>query len=301
MELAFNENPRFTKWLASSGALHEQFVVIDVGVLGGENPRWRFFGDHLIVHGFDAIREVINELSQSNANSPNKTFHGYAIGNEDGERTFFFKPSNPTNSSFYDAPNPHVEARTVPIRRLDTLLKDKTIPKADFLKVDVEGFERDVFWGASELLSAGILGVESETNFNVSEIYPDTHFALIQATLLKHGLLVADLNFNRVRRAAYQDARKRRALPELPIEGAGRPATLNVLFCRDLTVERRGTFGYRGAPSPAAPSIDQVLKTIAIYELHGLNDIATDTAVMFAAELAQRLDVEHAISLLCEP
>ena len=129
MELAFNENPRFTKWLASSGALHEQFVVIDVGVLGGENPRWRFFGDHLIVHGFDAIREVINELSQSNANSPNKTFHGYAIGNEDGERTFFFKPRNPTNSSFYDAPNPHVEARTVPIRRLDTLLKDKTFRK----------------------------------------------------------------------------------------------------------------------------------------------------------------------------
>ena len=95
-----------------------------------------------------------------------------------------------------------------------------------------------MFWGASELLSGGILGVESETNFNVSEIYPETHFALIQATLLKHGLLVSDLNFNRVRRAAYQDARKRRALPEVPIEGAGRPATLNVLFCRDLTVER---------------------------------------------------------------
>ena len=149
MDLAFNINPRFTKWLASSGALHEPFVVIDVGVLGGENPRWHFFGDHLIVHGFDAIKEVIEELTQGNAGSPNKTFHAHAIGNEDGERTFFFKPSNPTNSSFYDSPNPQVEARTVPVRRLDALLKEGTIPKADFLKVDVEGFERDVFWGAS--------------------------------------------------------------------------------------------------------------------------------------------------------
>ena len=118
--------------------------------------------------------------------------------------------------------------------------------------------------------------------------------------MLKHGLLVADLNFNRVRRAAYQDARKRRTLPEFPLEGAGRPATLNVLFCRDPTVERRGRFGYKGAPSPPAPSIDQVLKVIAIYELHGLVDIATDIAVMFSPELGQRVDVEKIIDLLCD-
>jgi hypothetical protein len=89
-----------------------------------------------------------------------------------------------------------------------------------------------------------------------------------------------------VRSAAYLEARRQRALPDLPAEGAGRPATVNVLFCRQ---------------APAGLGIDRVLKLIAIYELHGLNDIAVETTVTFSAELAQRLDVERVIELLCLP
>ena len=38
-----------------------------------------------------------------------------------------------------------------------------------------------------------------------------------------------------------------------------------------------------------------------IYELHGLNDIAVDTAARFRAELSPRLDVDRAIQLLADP
>jgi FkbM family methyltransferase len=230
MDIFFNTNPRFTQWLARSGALHEAFVVIDVGVLGGENPRWHFFSDHLVVHGFDAIKEVVEDLAHKNARSRNKTFHWFAIGNEDGERKFFFKPSNPTNSSFYEVPDPELQARIVPVRRLDTLLEEGVIPKAELLKVDVEGHERDVFWGAGNLLSAGILGVESETSFDTSIIYPKSHFGLVHDCLLKHGLMLFDLNFNRVARSSYHKAREARRLAPLPPEGSGKPATFNVLF-----------------------------------------------------------------------
>lgn len=298
MDLYHNADPRFTKWLVRSGALREPFVVVDVGVLGGENPRWHFLGDHLVVHGFDAISEVVYSLSRSNTAFPNRSFHHFAIGNEDGQRKFFFKPSNPTNSSFYEAPDSELQARTVPVRRLDTLLKERVISGADFLKVDVEGHEGDVFRGAEDLLAAGVLGVESETSFGTSVIYPQTHFGLIQNVLLKHGLVVSDLNFNRVRRAAYQEARRRRALPALPVEGAGNPATFNVLFCRDFAGERNGSHYYEKPPLP--PRVDQVLKLMAIYELHGLNDVAVDTAMAFSSELGQRLDVERVIDLLCE-
>ena len=201
MEIFFNTNPEFTQWMVSTGALHETFVVIDVGVLGGESPRWQFLGDHLVVHGFDAIKEAIDELSEKNAGVSNRGYHWFAIGNEDGEREFFFKPSNPTNSSFYKDPDPELEPRAVPVRKLDTLLREGVIPKADFLKVDVEGFERDVFFGAEELLAAGVLGVESETNLSTTPIYPNTHFTLIQDVLLQHGMFAFDLNFNRVPRA----------------------------------------------------------------------------------------------------
>lgn len=139
--------------------------------------------------------------------------------------------------------------------------------------------------------------MESETSFGSSVIYPQTHFGLIQGVLLNHGLVVSDLNFNRVRRAAYQEARRRRTLRELPLEGGGKPSTFNVLFCRDLTAERNGSLYYEKLPP--SPRVDQILKLMAIYELHGLNDIAVDTAVTFSNELGQRLDVERAIDLLC--
>ena len=297
MEIFFNTNPEFTQWMVSSGALREAFVVIDVGVLGGENPRWHFLGDHLVVHGFDAIKEAIDDLSQENARAINKTYHWLAIGNEDGEREFFFKPSNPTSSSFYRGADPELQSRVVPVRKLDTLLKEGVIPKADFIKVDVEGFERDVFCGAHELLAAGVLGVESETNFSTSETYPNTHFGLIHDVLLQHGMFVFDLNFNRIPRAAHHQARSRGNLPPLPSDGTGKPATFNVLFCRDMTAERDGSLYYAKLPPP--PSVDQILKAMSIYELCGLNDIAVDTAVKFSSELGQRLDVERAVDLLC--
>jgi hypothetical protein len=108
---------------------------------------------------------------------------------------------------------------------------------------------------------------------------------------------VFDINFNRVPRAACQEARRRRNLPPLPLQEAGKPATLNVLFCRDLTAERDGSLYY--PKLPPKPSVDQILKTMSIYELHGLNDIAVDTAIKFSSELGQRLDVERAVDLLC--
>jgi FkbM family methyltransferase len=296
MDLFFNENPRFAKWLVDSGGLREPFVVIDVGVQGGENPRWRFLGDHLIVHGFDAIKEAVDELAGKNK-AGNKTFHWLAIGDEDGERKFFYKPSNPTNSSFYEVSGSDVQSRTVPVRRLDTLLRDGIIPRADFLKVDVEGFEKDVFCGASDLLGAGVLGIECETNFRTSIVYPESHFGLIHGTVLRYGLVLFDLNCNRIPRAAYQQARRRRNLPALPPEGCGMPATFNVLFCRELAAERDDSLYYSRMPPP--PSVDQVLKAMAIYELHGFNDVALETAVAFTKELGHRIDVERAIDLLC--
>lgn len=75
---------------------------------------------------------MIDDLAHKNARARSKTFHWFAIGNEDGERKFFFKPSNPTNSSFYEVPGPELQPRIVPVRRLDTLFKEGLIPKADF-------------------------------------------------------------------------------------------------------------------------------------------------------------------------
>src|SRR5262245_45967177 len=165
MDLALNEQADFTRWVAGEGFLREPFVLVDVGVQGGENQRWQPLGDHLVVHGFDPIEEVVRELTEQNHNRPNCHYYCMAVGNFDGEQTFYFNPANPTASSMFrqgtgrfDVENAE-QPRQVPIRRLDSLLAEGLIPQADFIKVDVEGFEKEVLLGARELLSGGVLGL----------------------------------------------------------------------------------------------------------------------------------------------
>jgi FkbM family methyltransferase len=259
-----------------------------------------------VLHGFDAISEVVAGLKERNAGRQNLHFHNIALGAADGERDFYFNPTNPFSSSMYRQGESRFDiamgeqVRKVPVRRLDGLLAEGVIPRCDFLKVDVEGFERDVFLGAHELLAAGVLGVETETSFGISPAYPKGHFPTIAEIVLEHHLLLFDLGFNRLPRASFQRALMRKGVG---VDGAhnmlGRPGTFNVLFCRDLIDETDHAENY-SAPCHAV-SVDQMIKCMIILELHGLNDVALDTAERFADMLGSRLDVERATALLADP
>jgi FkbM family methyltransferase len=308
MDLAFNAKALFTRWVVASGLLREPFVVVDIGVQGGENPRWHLLGDRLVVHGFDAIKEVIDELTAKNSGRANRHYHWIGAGNEDGERDFFQRLDDPCSSSFWQpgddrsrAGPPLWEARRVRIRKLDSLLAEQAIPPADFLKVDVEGFEKQVFLGAGRLLASGVLGIETETNFGISPEYQVSHFSTLQGLLIEHGLLVFDLNFNRIPSATFQQALRRAGQRMVTDQASvGKPSTVVVLFCRDLIQEKDHPEHY-AAPLPTSPTIDQVIKTMIIYELHGLNDVAVDTAERFREQLTGRLEVDKALTLLADP
>jgi FkbM family methyltransferase len=306
MELGFNRKAEFTKWVVSTGLLTEPFVLIDVGVQGGENIRWRPLGDHLAVHGFDPIEEVAQTLTEENRGRSNRHYHYMALGDADGERAFYFNSANPTASSMYRQGAVRFEVETVeqvrmvPIRRLDSLLAEGVIPKADFIKIDVEGFEKDVLLGARELLRAGVLGLQTETNFGVSPSYPKGHFATLAELALENHLLVFDIAFNRIPRASYQRALIGKGLEPISEQDAlGRPATVDVLFSRDLIDEVDHPDNYQGPCRPF--SINQLIKSMIIFELHALNDIALDTAERFAERLGTHLDVDQAIRLLADP
>src|SRR5712691_9307906 len=306
MDLGFNRKAQFTKWVVGEGLLTEPFVLIDVGVQGGENIRWRPLGDHLVVHGFDPIEEVVQNLIEENRGRSNRHYHHMAVGNVDGEQAFYFNLANPTASSMYRQATGRFEVKTleqvrmVPIRRLDSLLAEGVIPKADFVKVDVEGFEKDVLLGARELLRAGVLGLQTETNFAVSPSYPKSHFGTLAELALENDLLVFDVAFNRIPRASFQRALIKKGLQPISEHDAlGRPATVDVLFGRDLIDEVDHQDNYQ---SPCRPfSINQLIKSIIIYEVHALNDVALDTAERFAERLGARLDVDRAVRLLADP
>jgi FkbM family methyltransferase len=270
MILAQNGNAEFTKWVVSAGLLTEPLALIDVGVQGGESIRWRPLGDCLVVHGFDPIEEVVEHLTKASGGRPNRHYHCMAIGNADGEQAFYFNPANPTASSLYQQSTGRFgverseHCRMVPIRRLDSLWAQGVIPLADYIKIDVEGFEQDVLLGAGELLRAGVLALHSETNFGVSPTYPKTHFATVAEIALENHLLVFDLAFNRIPRASFQRALARKGFEPIAEEDAvGPPATVDVLFARDVIDEADHSDHYRSPPPPV--SISQLIKAMIIW------------------------------------
>jgi FkbM family methyltransferase len=263
-------------------------------------------GDHLVVHGFDPIEEVVQELIERNHGNSNRHYYCMAVGNADGEQAFYFNPVNPSESSMYGrradrfGEDRRERVRKVPIRRLDSLLAEGLIPIADFVKIDVEGFEKDVLLGAPEFLRAGVLGLEAETNFGVSSAYSKSHFGTLAELALENHLLVFDIAFNRIPRESFQRALVLKGLkPISKLAFLGRPATVNVLFGRDLIDEVDHQSNYQ---SPCRPfSVSQLIKSIIVCELYSLNDVALDTAERFADRLGTRLDVDRAVRLLADP
>jgi FkbM family methyltransferase len=306
MDLAINQNPKFTSWVVSRGLITEPFVLIDVGVQGGEHIRWRPLDDYLIVYGFDPIEEVVQKMTEATQGCSNRHYYCMALGNTDGEQTFYFHPVNPTASSMYQQGTHRFGAKTaeerrmVSIRRLDSLLAEGVIPVADYIKIDVEGFEKEVLLGARDVLGAGVLGLQTETNFGVSPSYPKSHFGTLAEIALENHLVVFDVAFNRIPRASFQQALISKGLQPIPEHDAvGKPATVDVLFARDLIDEVDHQEHYQAPCRPV--SVNQLIKSIIICELHALNDVALDTVERFAERLGAQLDVDRAVRLLADP
>ncbi len=297
MDLYTNVKAPLTRWLVQGGFLKEAFVVLDVGVQGGEQFRWNALGDHLVVHGFDALPSVIEGLTKNNANPSRVHYHWMALGNEDGEREFFVS-SDPFSSSFNPATDGGrtVTGIRVPIRRLDTLLGEGLFPAPDALKTDVEAFETRVLAGAPRVL-LGLSSFESESSFRVQRAYPNEHIFTLQRMAGEHRLLPADIQFERHPTTAFQSALERCGRPRVArLDWLGRPGTTNILFTHDY-VQEAAYPETDASPSPK-PTIDRLLKAMIVHELYGLGDVSLEIAEYFKEPLAQRLDVDRAIDLL---
>jgi FkbM family methyltransferase len=276
-DLGYTQRPRFTEWVMRRGLLETPFTLVDVGVQGGIHPRWSALGNALRVYGFDPLEEAIDPLVCFNL--PNHKYYAVALGDQDGERDFFVPEILPASSFFpretkqdqarlaIDPSNWRaIQTRRVPIRRLDTLMSEGVVPRADFLKLDCEGYEPAVLKGAARFLGeSGVLGIESEIGFSSID-WPQTHFLAVYEQLLPHRFRLSDLAFNRVHFGSFLE--RARSLGR-ETTAASFPGTFEILFSRSLTIAK------------VAPSRDEVLKAAIIFELYGMLDAAYDVLQVF--------------------
>ena len=142
-------------WRRSVDALAPT-VVVDVGANYGElvlSPR---YPEGTAVHAVEGNPRVAALLERSVAVHPDGvriTVHQVLASDEDGTGTLHVDPAGSGTASMAPTGSGSLEV-TAPVRRLDALASPAGDGVRLLLKVDAEGWERQVFDGAAELLAA---------------------------------------------------------------------------------------------------------------------------------------------------
>ncbi len=139
-------------------------LVLDVGAADGGYARsLRSFGYTGDVVSFEPMTAPYARLSADAAQDPRWSTRCLALGAESGEATINVA-SNSTSSSLLPMLDAHVEAaphvtyvgtETIAVSTLDAEASDLVAThRRPFLKIDTQGFERDVLAGGSAVLEA---------------------------------------------------------------------------------------------------------------------------------------------------
>jgi FkbM family methyltransferase len=142
-------------------------VVFDVGAHAGEWSRLALeINPGLTVHCFEPSRDNFDYLTR-NVYSPNVTCNPFGLSSENGERPLFIFRSAPGLHSLYQRRGLEdgwglktpTETETVKLETLETYCAERQIGNIDFLKIDVEGHELEVFKGGRSLFAEDRVGM----------------------------------------------------------------------------------------------------------------------------------------------
>jgi len=143
--------------------LTDSSVVFDVGAHKGEwAKRALTIHPNLTIHCFEPGRDNFKKLVM-NVAADNVLCNDFGLSSSKGERPFFVYKDAPGLNSLYQRRGLEdgwglgrtEEIETVRLDTLENYCREKNIQKIDFLKVDVEGHELEVFKGGTSLFREG--------------------------------------------------------------------------------------------------------------------------------------------------
>jgi FkbM family methyltransferase len=137
-----------------------------------------------VPHTFQYLQRNVTEAGSDNINIFN-----FALGSREGHALMQGHPSN-LSCSFvadnYKIPASDHFSYTVTIRRLEEAFCELSLDRLDFMKVDVEGFELEVFAGAKEILATYKPIVFLEMNHWCLNIYRRMSIPEFRERLMKY-------------------------------------------------------------------------------------------------------------------
>lgn len=177
------------EYLVTQHLINDGDLVFDVGANVGDWSK-EVLAHHQNIHieAFEPVPPVCNQVRKNLAGLP-VTIHQLALFSSETTKTFVFYPTESQLSGFNDRPVianfPH-EQIVVPTTTLDAFCKKNNIFHINFLKIDTEGGEVDIFRGASDLLSNQAIDA---IQFEYGGCYTDAKTTLKEAytTLHAHG------------------------------------------------------------------------------------------------------------------
>ncbi len=167
-KLGINVSLQKNLWYLEPYKLMQRFtktespVIFDIGACDGHTSRiFKQLFPQSRVYAFEPFPASFELLQKNAAALANVSAHQYALSNRIGYKNFFVNRSKATNSllpaqntnSFIDDHVVFENEISVQTTTLDNFVSENNINTIDILKLDVQGGEKLVLEGASELLS----------------------------------------------------------------------------------------------------------------------------------------------------
>ena len=258
---------RFTDYILSTKFFaNDPIVAVDVGVRGGfESFLKEYYGEWVRLIGFDGDPDVKNEDGLQG-----KEVYPIVIAQNDNEKRDFFMTAYPAGCSLFpimrsqagrfplESSLETISVTKVITRSLSSVMKEIGVDHIDYLKMDVEGGERDVLLGMGSLLN-NVSAVSTEALFRPMRIGQSV-FRDIDLVMSMNGFFIAYM-------INYKHTRKTLSVNPFPEDG-GETLWAQVLYFNDIVTKMRD--GTRNVNKR------DVIVTASMMEIRGFPDCAIE-------------------------